>query len=91
MNNYIHYGSSAFDPELFCPIKNEDIAFLKPTWSSGLWASPLREDGSSDWYHFIQDCPDLLSHKNMKESFIFTLKDDTNVFTIDKPEDFFDI
>lgn len=91
MQKYIHYGNSMFQPELFRPIKNEDEPWLKPVYGTGLWASPLGDDGKSEWWHFVNKNPDMLNYKNLNDSFIFTLRENSNVCRIDKASDFFDI
>jgi hypothetical protein len=72
---YIHYGHSSFDPNLFCEIRN-DWAWTKP--HGGLWASPLEARlGWADWCsredHGVE---------KLEECFRFTLTDDAKVLHI---------
>lgn len=76
---YIHYGKTEYHPELVKPIKNEDY-FTKPR--GGLWASDVNaEYGWKAW----------CENENFREcdpanSFIFKLKPEANVITIDSME-----
>lgn len=85
MKRYIHFGNNKFDPELFQPVKNE-YYFDKPAYGTGFWASPLREDGTSEWIDYVED--NNLSEKIMHKSFEFTLKEDTNLVLFEKVRDF---
>ena len=65
---YIHYGSTAFDPSKFKPIEN--YGWIKP--KGGFWASPVDagENGWKEWCEREQfrECRD-------ENSFRFTLSD----------------
>lgn len=80
MRKYIHYGSNKFDVDKFSDIKNS-TCFCKP--KGGLWASPIDTDrGWKDWCESenFREC-------NNDNSFLFTLKDNANVFVINSVED----
>lgn len=75
---YIHYGNTKFDPDLFRPIRNE---FVKPL--GGMWASPVEAGyGWKDWNESSQcrECDEA-------NSFRFTLKDGANVVHIYSVDD----
>lgn len=83
MKTYIHYGSKVYDPSRFKEIKNRWCPWNKPQHGTGLWASAV--DAEYDWKDWCEDnnfgeCID-------DESFRFTLKDDTKVFTVKCEED----
>lgn len=85
MKTYIHFGNDKFDPELFRSVKNEKY-FDKPEHGTGFWASPLREDGTSEWIDYLEN--NDLSEKIMHKYFEFTLKEDTNLVLFEKVRDF---
>lgn len=77
---YIHYGSTAFNPEMWHDVKNGGN-ITKPT--GGLWASPIdAEFGWREWNaesHFMT-C-------NKENSFVFTLSKKANVLRIHTASD----
>lgn len=81
---YIHYGHSSFDRNLFCGIKNREMG-AKP-WG-GLWASPVdAKNGWSDWCigeHFRLN--------QLKENFNFTLSDKAKVLHLYDVEQLIDL
>lgn len=75
---YIHYGNTKFDPDLFRPIRNE---FVKPL--GGMWASPVGAGyGWKDWNENsnFRECDEA-------NSFRFTLKEGANVVHIYSVDD----
>lgn len=75
MTNYIHYGSNKFDINKFNKIKNKDF-FVKPF--GGLWASDINSKLSwKDWCEYEE-----YNLENLKENFIFSLKENSKVLTI---------
>ena len=77
---YIHYGSSKYEALKFIPIKNEPIE-VKP--QGGLWASAVDSQfGWKDWCEKTAIFPERLY-----ESFLFTLKEDTNILYINSRND----
>lgn len=75
MKKYIHYGSHAYLPELFCDIHNTYMS-VKPT--GGLWASPVDANfGWKDWCKEsgARDCKE-------ENSFTFTLAENAKVYHI---------
>lgn len=76
---YIHYGHTAFDPDIFKSIANER-GWIKPT--GGLWASPVdAERGWKDW------CEDESFRECTEDnSFKFTMRDGAKIFYIDSKE-----
>lgn len=77
---YIHYGSSSFDPDRFVEIRNE--IFVKPT--GGLWASST--EAKYGWKEWCSDNGDFKECKN-DNSFKFKLKEGAKVFHIYSEED----
>ena len=75
---YIHYGSSEFDINRFEKIKNAKLYF-KP--SGGLWGS--RVDITTGWKEW---CRSTKYKCNLKKHFIFSLKEDAKVLTINNNE-----
>ena len=75
---YIHYGSNEFDINKFEKIKNKE-EFVKPL--GGLWAS--RKDISTGWMNW---CKNTGFDTKLDEYFIFSLKEDTKILTIDNNE-----
>ena len=77
---YISYGIRNFDINKFEEIQNKEYC-NKP--KGGLWASPVdAEHGWKDWCETEQfrDCKE-------EDSFRFTLKDDANIYYINRPDD----
>lgn len=77
---FIHYGSTSFEPAKFRPVKNNDYAQNKPKHGTGFWASPVKSSyGWKDWCQEenFRDCND-------NNSFNFTLSDDCRILTIDE-------
>lgn len=75
---YIHYGNTKYDPDLFCPIRN---SFVKPT--GGMWTSAVGAGyGWKDWNESSQfrECDEA-------NSFRFTLREDANVLHIYNVDD----
>jgi hypothetical protein len=73
---FVHHGSSTYDPTKFQPIRNR---FVKPY--GGLWATPVGSETWKDWCQYNWETkPDK---DNLKSSFTFGLKKDTNVYVID--------
>lgn len=72
---YIHYGNTTFEPERFSEIKNRKY-FTKP--DGGFWASPV--DAEYGWKDWTED--EKFTECREDNSFVFTLKDDTNVLHI---------
>lgn len=75
---YIHYGSNEFDINKFEKIKNKE-EFVKPL--GGLWAS--RVDINTGWKNW---CLNTGFDAKLDEYFIFSLKEDTKILTIDNNE-----
>ena len=74
MKTYIHYGTKAFMPELFVPIKNR--YFVKP--EGGLWASPA--DAKYGWKEWNEDSGFIEIIKD--KSFKFTLTEAAKILHI---------
>lgn len=92
MKTYKHYGNTEFIPELFSPpINYKENPWVKPICGTGFWASPLREDGETEWFDFIHDNPEIGYSKDMGKSFLFTVKENANIITIAEPKDFLQI
>lgn len=73
---YIHYGDTEFKRDRFEPIANR-VCFNKP--HGGLWASPC--GSKCNWYEW---CIDNDFHTDrLNDYFIFALKDDARVLTIE--------
>ena len=80
--NYIHYGSSTFEPLRWNPIRNApiELSFEKPT--GGLWASPVGAKlGWETWCRSQEFCLNELS-----ECFEFELSSDARVLKITSEE-----
>ena len=74
---YIHYGSSRFDPLLVMDQSKTNMASInKP--NAGLWASPVNSDwGWKDW------CESEQFYKNdFSKYFVFKLKPNAKILTI---------
>jgi len=69
---YIHYGSTAFDPEMWHDVKNGG-SITKPT--GGLWASPI--DAEFGWREWNAESH-FMTCKN-ENSFVFTLNEKAKV------------
>lgn len=72
---YVHYGHTAFKPELFMEIKNQEM-FVKP--KGGLWASPIQSKfGWKDWCKSenFRVCND-------ENSFTFSIKENANIINL---------
>lgn len=91
MKTYKHYGNTEFIPELFCTPINEEEPDIKPVYGTGFWASPLREDGETEWFHFVNNNSDVSDYKSLEKYFLFTLKETANIVTITEPKDFLQI
>ena len=79
---YRHYGCKAFDARKFKAVKNEPL-FCKPV--GGLWASPVREDGSTGWEEW---CRSEDFHVNLLRShFDFSLSTGARLATINTLSD----
>lgn len=75
---YIHYGSNEFDINRFEKIKNKEVL---PKPSGGLWGSRINiTTGWKDW------CRNTGFKSNLKEYFIFSLKEDAKILTINSNE-----
>lgn len=95
---YIHFGSDHFDPNKFCPIKNDTyqidgqtiLGFGKPL-DGGLWASPapIRKGLRTEWERFVIRELSEERKERLASSFRFTLKDDAKIIYVEKPEDVF--
>lgn len=72
---YIHYGSTAFDPEMWNDVKNGGN-ITKPT--GGLWASPI--DADFGWQEWNAESHFKKCYK--ENSFIFSLSERANVVRI---------
>lgn len=72
---YIHYGSAAFDPEMWHDVKNGGN-ITKPT--GGLWASPI--DAEFGWREWNAESHFKKCYK--ENSFIFSLSERANVVRI---------
>ena len=83
MKTSIHYGSDTFEPRNYGSMKLRCLSYDKPT---GLWASPIDSEWSwKDW------CFSNNFHtERFDKSFQFTLKDDTKILKINRPEDISD-
>ena len=80
MKNYIHYGHTKFDKDLFTKIKNVDCS-TKPR--GGLWASDINsKHGWKEWCNEneFRDC-------DKENSFTFTLSDDAKILYIEYVND----
>lgn len=77
---YIHYGDTEFKLDRFDPIANR-ICFNKP--DGGLWASPC--DLEYNWHEWCI-CNDFRTDR-LNDYFIFTIKDDARVLTIENHND----
>ena len=80
MKNYIHYGHTKFDKDLFTKIKNVDCN-TKPR--GGLWASDINsKHGWKEWCNEneFRDC-------DKENSFTFTLSDDVKILYIESVND----
>ena len=80
MKNYIHYGHTKFDKDLFTKIKNVDCN-TKPR--GGLWASDINsKHGWKEWCNEneFRDC-------DKENSFTFTLSDDAKILYIESVND----
>ena len=75
---YIHYGSNEFDISKFEEIKNKE-SFFKP--SGGLWGS--RVESATGWKTW---CINTGFKKDLKKHFIFSLKEDAKILTINSNE-----
>lgn len=82
-SEYIHYGSSHFDPLLMTnrPKSNITTCINKP--NAGLWASPVNSNwGWKDW------CESEQFYKNdFSKYFVFKLKPNAKILTIRSLED----
>ena len=79
---YIHYGSSAFDPLKWEPIRNAPMerSFTKP--AGGLWASPVgAERGWATWCE-----REDVNTEYLDESFEFKLSENARVLNITSAE-----
>lgn len=81
--NYIHYGHNNFDITKFDKIANIP-AFTKPF--GGLWGS--RVDSENGWKSC---CEEFGLNRNLDEYFIFSLKETSNILTIDRCERLLDL
>lgn len=95
---YVHYGSKAFDPKRFVPIRNA-LYRNKPT--GGLWASPINEDGMEEGYGWRTfwadqspneesdevDNVEFLSGGRYSQSFRFKLKEGRKVLMLHTKKD----
>ena len=80
MKNYIHYGHTKFDKDLFTKIKNVDCS-TKPR--GGLWASDIyTKYGWKEWCNEneFRDC-------DKENSFTFTLSDNAKILYIESVND----
>ena len=80
MKNYIHYGHTKFDKDLFTKIKNVDCN-TKPR--GGLWASDINsKHGWKEWCNEneFRNC-------DKENSFTFTLSDDAKILYIESVND----
>lgn len=78
--SYIHYGSTALDPDRFVPVHNRFPFGVKP--EGGLWASRTTAGGWKQW------CLDNDFHlDSLKKSFRFHMKDQSRVYVIHTIED----
>ena len=88
---YIHYGSRAYDPKLFNPIKNMPKTMAKtvnkPLENTGLWASP--KDAKYSWADFCKDSG-LKTYKK-DDWFTFCLQDDASIYHIRSASDIWHI
>lgn len=73
---YIHYGHTLFDQDIFQPVKNQEWGAAKPL--GGFWASPV--DAERSWKNWCED--EEFRLENLNTSFRFHLKDDARVFHI---------
>ena len=82
---YIHYGSSRFDPLLITDEGTNMACINKP--NAGLWASPVNSNcGWKDW------CESEQFYKNdFSKYFVFKLKPKTKILTIRSLEDWNDV
>ena len=95
---YIHFGSDHFDPDKFCPIRNDMylrdgqniLAYGKPK-DGGLWAcpAPIRKGLRTEWERFVIHELSEERKETLASSFRFTLKDDAKIIYVEKPEDVF--
>ena len=79
---FIHYGNDSFKKELFKNVQNSIFPDRKPK-VGGLWASPLNSEfGWKQWCNEqkFRDC-------EINNSFVFELKEGSNILIIDKKED----
>lgn len=79
---YIHYGSEAFDPDAFKPIRNLP-SFNKPT--GGLWASPI--DAETSWKGFVEFELEGRGRYDLSKHFCFRLTPSAKVAHIHSEED----
>lgn len=85
-NEYIMVGTPTITKEIFrkvlIPLNNYDF---KP--SGGFWSSPyIGNIGISEWYSYLQDARSIARYKNLNQSTIFTLKEDSKILTLNTPE-----
>jgi hypothetical protein len=80
---YRHCGCKSFDARKFKAVKNEQFFFCKPV--GGLWASPVREDGSTGWEEWCRS--EDFHVKLLQRHFDFSLSSSVRLVTINALSD----